>query len=136
MAETSYGDDRRFAFLAEIIARQRPTRILDIGCGTGTGLTRPLAEAFPASRFIGTDADRESIAWAQRNQRDCANLAFCLPEELAASEHFDLILASEVIEHVADPAGFLAAQRARLDDGGRLVLTLPNGYGPFELMAL
>jgi SAM-dependent methyltransferase len=136
MAETSYGDERRFEFLREIVARQRPSRILDIGCGTGMRLTRRLAEAFPGTGFVGTDSDRTSIAWAEINNNDLTNLSFCMDDELPRAERFDLVIASEVVEHVDDPLGFLLDLRGRLADYGRVVLTLPNGYGPFELMAL
>ena len=136
MAETSYGDERRLDFLREIVERERPSRILDIGCGTGMRLTRRLAEAFPATTFIGTDSDRTSIAWAQAHNSDLANLSFCRSEDLPSGERFDIVIASEVIEHVGDPSRFLLELRSRLSGAGRLVLTLPNGYGPFELMAL
>jgi SAM-dependent methyltransferase len=136
MAETSYGDERRFAFVREIVERQRATRVLDIGCGTGMRLTRCLAEIFPAAKFVGTDSDRGSIAWAQANNSDLPNLSFCLSEELPPDERFDIVVASEVIEHVVDPACFLLELRQRLADRGRIVITLPNGYGPFEFMAL
>jgi SAM-dependent methyltransferase len=136
MAETSYGDERRFEFLRETVERQRPSLILDIGCGTGMRLTRRLAAAFPHTGFVGADADRNSIAWARANNSDLANLSFCLTENLSRGERFDIVIASEVIEHVGDPMDFLLELRARLADDGRLVITLPNGYGPFELMAL
>ncbi len=136
MAETSYGDERRFDFLRLILDQQRPARVLDIGCGTGMRLTRRLAEIFPATQFVGTDSDRPSIAWAQAHNNDLANLSFAHADELPPDARFDLVVASEVIEHVADPAHFLEVLRDRLAGPGRIVLTLPNGYGPFELMAL
>jgi SAM-dependent methyltransferase len=136
MAETSYGDEQRFEFLRRIVEEQRPTRILDIGCGTGMRLTRRLAEIFPAASFVGTDSDRPSIEWAQAHNGDLSNLSFHLADDLPPDARFDLIVASEVIEHVADPARFLLDLRGRLAGPGRIVLTLPNGYGPSELMAL
>lgn len=38
---------------------------------------------------------------------------------------FDLVLASEVLEHVPDPAGFLRAIAAHVAPGGRFVMTTP-----------
>jgi len=98
-------------------------------------VTRPLAEAFPTIRFLGFDPDRESIAWASDNNRDLGNLSFVFGNTLP-DERFDLVIASEVIGHVSQPMTFLRDIRGRLNDKGRIVLTLPNGYGPFEFMAL
>ena len=94
-------------------------------------VTRPLAEAFPTIRFLGLDPDRESIAWASDNNRALGNLSFVFGNTLP-DERFDLVIASEVIGHVSQPMTFLRDIRGRLNDKGRIVLTLPNGYGPFE----
>src|SRR5882757_2473798 len=107
MLETTYGDAKRLAFLRRIIEARAPAQILDIGCGTGTRVTRPLADAFPLIRFLGADADETSIAWARSNNRDRKNLQFSLLGSLPVDQCFDLVIASEVIEHVADPFGFL-----------------------------
>ena len=40
---------------------------------------------------------------------------------------FDLVTASQVIEHAPDPREFLVAIRERLQPGGRAVLSFPNG---------
>lgn len=136
MLETSYGDVKRLAFLRRIIDLRVPMAVLDIGCGTGARVTRPLAEAFPSIRFVGVDADEKSIAWARDSNQDLGNLSFSSPRSLSADQRFDLVIASEVIEHVADPPGFLLDLRSRLTAKGAIALTLPNGYGPFEAMAL
>jgi SAM-dependent methyltransferase len=136
MQETTYGDGRRLQFLCGVIENSQPRLVLDIGCGTGMRVTRPLAEAFPTIRFLGSDPDRESIAWASDNNRDLGNLSFVCLRNALPDERFDLVIASEVIEHVSEPLQFLCDIRGRLTEKGRIVLTLPNGYGPFEFMAL
>jgi SAM-dependent methyltransferase len=136
MLETSYGDAKRLAFLRGIIESRRPANVLDIGCGTGVRVTRPLAEAFRSIAFLGIDADETSIAWAASNNGDLGNLSFAPLATLPANQRFDLVIASEVIEHIAEPVGFLLDLRARLTGNGAIALTLPNGYGPFEAMAL
>ena len=52
-------------------------------------------------------------------------------------ETYDAIIASEVLEHLTDDdlQSVLAAIRERLRPGGRLLVTVPNGYGWFELEA-
>jgi SAM-dependent methyltransferase len=81
------------------------------------------------------DSDEPSIAYAARIHSR-ANARYVREADGAVPGRFDLVIASEVIEHVDDPDAFLDALTARLHPGGKVVLTLPNGYGPFELAAL
>lgn len=133
-ADDPYGHGKRMVFVAEALAGGADA-VLDIGCGTGAQLTRPLAEAFPAITFLGIDSDTASIVEALRPPLP-ANLSYGLPDELDEGRRFDRVIASEVLEHVEDPAAFLEWLRGRLVPGGRLILTVPNGFGPFELSCL
>jgi SAM-dependent methyltransferase len=135
LPEDSYGRAKRFDFVSATIAAYQPREILDIGCGAGTQLTAPLAAAFPRIAITGVDEDLRSLAWA-RVHAAAQNLSYLAPAELSVNRRFDLVIASEVLEHVADPAAFLSQLTARLRSGGRLILTVPNGYGVFEWMAL
>jgi SAM-dependent methyltransferase len=134
-AEDAYGLAKRLAFCEEIIAARRPAFVLDVGCGTGENLTRPLAERFPEVRFLGIDDDPESIRYARAGAA-LPNLSFGGYEELAQAGSADLIIASEVIEHVESPEEFLVATGGHLGPGGRMIVTAPNGFGPFELASL
>ncbi len=133
--EDSYGCAKRFDFICASIKAYRPREILDIGCGVGTQLTAPLAAAFPAIRITGVDKDARSLDWARAHVAS-QNLSFVSPAELPADHRFALVIASEVLEHVEDPGQFLRQLAARLTPSGRLILTVPNGYGVFEWMAL
>jgi 2-polyprenyl-3-methyl-5-hydroxy-6-metoxy-1,4-benzoquinol methylase len=123
---------KRFLFLEETIRILAPKEILDIGCGNGYFLTVPLAARFLGIRFFGVDTDLESIKQA-RGTNTLTNLEFSFPEEIRIGRGFDLIIASEVIEHVEDPDKFLESLKGRLNPGGRIFLSMPNGYGPFEI---
>ena len=132
MTENTYGLAKRLDFVSEVIARCRPARVLDVGCGTGANLTAPLAQRFPATQFVGMDSDAASIAYAARINPH-ANARYLREADGTVPGRFDLVIASEVIEHVEEPDAFLDGLKARLAPGGKIVLTLPNGYGPFEL---
>lgn len=118
-------------FVASIVRDKAPLRILDIGCGTGTNLTLPLAQAFPDIGIVGADVDIQSIALA-RNQAHPKNLSFTTIDELGDENSFDLVIASEVLEHVEEPGAFLNRLRELAKPDGQLIVTVPNGYGPFE----
>jgi SAM-dependent methyltransferase len=133
--ECTYGLQKRLNFVANVISITQPSRVLDVGCGTGANLTELLAQKFPQSHFTGIDSDTASIAFAKDNCK-AKNVQYLIQSDALDLGHFDLVIASEVIEHVEDPLAFLQFLRARLTSTGCVVLTLPNGYGPYELASL
>ena len=135
LPEDCYGRQKRLRMVREVMAEVRPRRVLDVGCGTGTMLTRPLAEAFPDIEVTGIDTDGCSVACANA-QLLPPNLTICVPEKMSADIRFELIIASEVLEHVDRPDDFLRWIRSRLSPNGTVILTIPNGYGPFEFIML
>jgi len=135
VSENSYGIAKRLEFIAGVIAARRPARVLDIGCGTGANLTAPLARRFTGVDFVGVDSDAGSIEFANR-EHGAVNVRFVIEQDAGDIGTFDLIVASEVIEHVEDPDAFLSFLRGCLAPDGQLVLTLPNGWGPFEFASL
>ena len=102
-------------------------RILDIGCGGGL-LSEPMARL--GADVVGADAAAGNIPVA-RLHADQSGLAIdyrhTSAEALAAqSEAFDAVLNMEVIEHVADPAAYLAACHALLKPGGIMICSTIN----------
>jgi len=132
MRENTYGRAKRVDFIAGALDRPEIRSVLDIGCGTGAELTIPLAKWHSETTFFAVDEDERSIA-AARASVDFPNLTFCLVGNLDLARRFDAAIASEVLEHVERPEEFLAYLNDRLVPGGWLILTTPNGYGPFEM---
>ena len=100
-------------------------RALDVGCGAGL-LCEPLARLGAA--VTGVDAAAENIAVAADHAAG-AGLAIdyrCGDVSALGLRGFDLVTSLEVLEHVADPAPFIAALRAALAPGGLLILSTPN----------
>jgi SAM-dependent methyltransferase len=135
MQENAYGFVRRFEFAAAAVDARRPATVLDLGCGTGAYLLAPLARRYPDVAFTGVDSDAASIAEAGR-ELALPNVRLYATAEWPGTERFDLVIASEVIEHVESPPDFLVQAAGYLNEGGRLLLTLPNGYGSAEWASL
>ncbi|USI73806.1 bifunctional 2-polyprenyl-6-hydroxyphenol methylase/3-demethylubiquinol 3-O-methyltransferase UbiG [Sphingomonas morindae] len=98
---------------------------LDLGCGAGL-LAEPLARL--GASVTGLDAAPENIA-AARAHAEGQGLAIRYRAgsvEALAGARFDLVCSLEVIEHVADPAAFVAGLAGALAEGGLLILSTPN----------
>jgi 2-polyprenyl-3-methyl-5-hydroxy-6-metoxy-1,4-benzoquinol methylase len=138
--ENTYGHGRRIRFIRNSIQDycnekgkdKNQIKILDIGCGTGIGITFPVASL--GYSITGVDVDKDSINLAQeKNIYPNANFACGFLEELSNLKDFDIIICSEVLEHVSRPEEFLTVIKSRLKPGGIIILTVPNGYGWFEI---
>ena len=109
-------------------------RALDVGCGAGL-LSEPLARLGAA--VTGLDAAPENIA-AARHHAAGQGLAIdyrAAGIENLANARFDLVVSMEVVEHVADPAVFVAGLAGALEDDGLLILSTPNRT-PLSRLAL
>jgi len=126
---------RQFGRDAKRLDSLNGLRILDIGCGGGI-LCEPLARLGAA--VVGIDPAPENVAVAGRH---AANSGLAIDyrntsaEALAqAGEIFDVVLAMEVVEHVADVGLFVAAAAAMAKPGGLLfVATLNRTVKSFAL---
>ncbi len=122
--------DRAAAHFGRTAAAGQPLeglRILDIGCGGGL-LCEPLARL--GAKITGIDAGAEASAVAQRHAEESGlsiDYRHASAEEMAATgERFDVVLAMELVEHVADPAAFIATAASLLNDGGVMILATLN----------
>jgi len=109
-------------------------RILEVACGVG-GITLPLARTGARVRALDIDArDVDTLCSAARTQ-GFDNLEATVEDAFAfrSDERFDAIIASEVLEHVLDPDALVANMVRHLAPDGVLLVTTPNGYGPWEL---
>jgi 2-polyprenyl-6-hydroxyphenyl methylase / 3-demethylubiquinone-9 3-methyltransferase len=102
-------------------------RLLDIGCGGGI-LSEPLAQL--GATVVGVDPSPTNIAVAQHHaaERGLAVDYRCTTAEAlaAAGEAFDVVLAMEVIEHVADADLFVELAAAMVKPGGLIFLATFN----------
>ena len=101
-------------------------RMLDIGCGAGL-LCEPFTRL--GAQVIGVDASASNIA-AAKLHADKGHLSIdyrCTTiEEMDVRERFDIVLAMEVVEHVADVGLFLDRCAAMLKPGGIMVVSTLN----------
>lgn len=112
----------RRSFLAREV---RPgDRALDLGCGDGS-FTAVMAQA--GARAIGAEVAQAAVdrATARHPGLDFRLVGVEGPLPFPDSA-FDVVWASEVIEHIADTARWLSEVRRVLASGGRLLLSTPS----------
>lgn len=101
--------------------------VADVGCGGGL-LCEPMARL--GAEVTGVDAGEEAVAVAALHARQMGldiDYRQATAEALAAEGRtYDAVLALEIVEHVADRDGFLAAIAALVRPGGALILSTLN----------
>lgn len=97
-------------------------KYLEIGCGFGFGLDYAITER----GWKGRGIDPSPFAAAGRVALDLPIEGRYFQPGEALGTDADIILASEVLEHIAAPLPFLQTLRRALAPGGMLALTTPN----------
>ncbi|RWR48784.1 bifunctional 2-polyprenyl-6-hydroxyphenol methylase/3-demethylubiquinol 3-O-methyltransferase UbiG [Sinirhodobacter ferrireducens] len=112
-------------------------RLLDIGCGGGL-LSEPMARL--GATVVGADAAGGNIPVARLHAEQSGlqiDYRHCAAEDLAvAGERFDVVLAMEIIEHVADPQGFMNTCAELLAPGGLMFCSTMNRNPKSYMMAI
>ena len=112
---------RRACLLAEA---RRGDRALDLGCGVGD-FAAELAGA--GAEVVGIEVAEAAVARARARHPDLDFRVAPVDGPLPLPDgSFDLVWASEVIEHIADTARWLSEVRRVLAPGGRLLITTPS----------
>jgi SAM-dependent methyltransferase len=123
----SSGSDRavrQLRMLADVLReRQGPQTIVDVGCGDGAATAR-VADLDPGNHVVGVD-------WSTRAARMARGHGFDMVgggvEQLPiASGAVDVVIMSEIIEHLVDTDAALAEAMRVLRPGGTLLLSTPN----------
>lgn len=102
-------------------------RVLDIGCGGGL-LSEPMARL--GANVMGADASATNIEVAKLHAASVGlaiDYRATTAEALAdAGETFDIVLAMEIVEHVADVDLFIASCAKMVKPGGVLLMATIN----------
>jgi ubiquinone/menaquinone biosynthesis C-methylase UbiE len=112
------------------IANQVPnakTRILDAGCGEGH-LIELLHAKYPDNEYFGIDVTEIALKKAKKRCRFAELKHMDLSSIKFKDGFFDVLICTEVLEHITDYRRVLSEFRRVIRKGGFLILTFPNEF--------
>lgn len=138
--ETAYGFRTKLNFFVDRIEILRQKlgkeksgiKILDFGCGNGRQVTLPLgAEGY---FVVGIDLHEPTIALV-KSENNFKNVEFIAGDikQVAEKGKFDVVILSDVLEHLPHPENLLREIKNILSPHGIILISIPNGCGPFEI---
>jgi 2-polyprenyl-3-methyl-5-hydroxy-6-metoxy-1,4-benzoquinol methylase len=114
-----------YAEVARIVAEKKPRSVIDVGCGAGD-LLRAVVDAAAPERLVGIDHAAAGIRRAKElvpaGEFHARNLY-----DLDLAENFDLVLCTEVLEHLTEPDRAMAVLMGLCAPAGEIVITVPDG---------
>ncbi len=125
----------RLALYQNLMGRQ-PQSILEVGCGEGawytafrqSGHSTSFSQHLPdeALSWRGLEINRDLAAFGQTLGNPVEVVDFL---EMVEATRYDIIFASQVLEHILQPHDFVAKAAALLEPGGLLHVDVPNFNG-------
>jgi ubiquinone/menaquinone biosynthesis C-methylase UbiE len=129
-------------FAQELKRNRGKIKVLDTGCGWGTDLfyLNSLYGSPGELSLVGLDLSEENIKFCNeaKNARGITNMSFLKGnvEELEfADESFDVVICSELLEHLPDQGRAIGQMKRVLKQGGSLIITTPNKANYFLKVA-
>ncbi len=117
---------RQAQMLAKVLSKTpAPAVIVDIGCGDGLA-TSIAASVNPGHRFVGVDWSADALRQAGPRGLTLVRAGVEGPSLPLASACADVVIMSELIEHLVDTDSALEEAWRVLKPGGSLLLSTPN----------
>jgi 2-polyprenyl-3-methyl-5-hydroxy-6-metoxy-1,4-benzoquinol methylase len=133
-------ETRRYFYpaCAEFVGQVGSKTVLDAGCGNGALLSE-IASRNPQAKLMGIELAQSRVDEARRKLGPhadvrCGSLTATLPFAPACT---DIVLVTEVLEHLRDPVACLLNLKPLLKPGGHMIVTFPNATAwlPFSPIA-
>jgi SAM-dependent methyltransferase len=117
----------RFPYFLDSLPQPPRGRLLDIGCASGQFLQMAAARGYDVE---GIEVDSRFVAMARTAGLSVRHGVLDEADARAHAGAYDVVAAMEVLEHVADPVGFLRLIGSTLKPGGWLLVSVPDNRRP------
>ncbi len=109
--------------VSEFMKEKQNLKILEVGCGYGY-LTYAIRTA--GHDAFGIDISENAVKFAKENFGEYFSAEDADNFSQKNEKKFDLIIATELIEHVKDPTGLIKTLLKMLAPDGKIIFTTPN----------
>jgi SAM-dependent methyltransferase len=112
----------------------KAARVMEVGVGTGF-VMRALSGAVNGAAFWGSDIHIEGLRFAASRVGDKVDLIQMDARRIPFRDHFDVICAFDVLEHISEDEAVLRELRLALRQRGGLILSVPQHmflWGPAD----
>jgi 2-polyprenyl-3-methyl-5-hydroxy-6-metoxy-1,4-benzoquinol methylase len=119
--------EKHFINICALYKQNDRFRILDVGCGTGALIYR-LSNYFRNAEFVGIDSNEDSIGFATSHSLSRCKYVKGTFDDANLLGKFDIVVCSEVFEHVLDTDRLLNILCAVCKSGGFISISTPSGW--------
>jgi ubiquinone/menaquinone biosynthesis C-methylase UbiE len=116
---------RRLSIIGNISKELDSEKILDAGCGEGHCLEH-INGVLGEREYYGVDITKEAIDSASTRCKYAKLFQANIKKLPFDDNYFDLVICTEVIEHIYDTKAVLSEIERVLKPGGNLIITFPN----------
>ena len=128
----AFSHRRRFRTALELLRPFRGRRMLDYGCGDGTLIALLHEEGVAPAVVVGADLDDDQVLDCRARLGQLPGVRFERIADLDGPEHdaaYDVVVCTEVLEHVVDVDAILNSLSAHVRADGTLVVSVPVETG-------
>lgn len=126
-----YADERSRPFndLLARIGATDPALVVDLGCGTGSGLAT-MASRWPGARFVGVDSSADMLATAGAELDEFADVTLVRSDaaEWGPEGAVDVLVSNALLQWIPGHSELLSRMAGWLTPGGWLAIQVPGNF--------
>lgn len=113
--------------------QKNPKKILDIGCASGWFLSQ-IKHNYPQAKCIGIDAYDKAISYGKKMYPELQLVAIDAHKLPFDNRAFDIVICTEVLEHVVSPDQVLQEIKRVLKPNGIAIIEMDSGNLLFQIV--
>lgn len=111
----------------------KPKNILDVGCASGWMLSK-ISEKYPKAQYTGVDVYKKAIEYGQKLYKNLRLISVDAHKLPFKDKFFDLVICTELLEHVQNPQKVLSEIKRILVPNGIAIVEMDSGNFLFRMV--